>query len=158
MELGRVGTRLAKHLAGIPHADGHEGKTLCRVSRGGGQSLPQRVFSEEAQARACIVREDGKTWPRSLAAEPQLELQLGEGGWEIAPFQKPCSCQPRVQVNRLLQDRRGRRVGISPGPSPAQACVRFYQGFEATAVVSWFQGVPQRCSLLPCPLGKPRTQ
>lgn len=35
MELGRVGTRLAEHLAGIPHADGYEGKTLSWVSRGG---------------------------------------------------------------------------------------------------------------------------
>lgn len=35
MELGRVGARLAEHLAGIPHADGYEGKTLSWVLRGG---------------------------------------------------------------------------------------------------------------------------
>lgn len=65
MELGRVGTRLAERLAGIPHADGYEGKTLHWVLRGGGRSLPRRVSSEEARAGTRIIREDGKTWPWS---------------------------------------------------------------------------------------------
>lgn len=49
----------------------------------------------------------------SLVTEPQLKPLLGEGGWEMAAFQKHCICQLRVQVNRPLQERRGGGVGIS---------------------------------------------
>lgn len=59
------------------------------------------------------------------------EPLLGEGGWEMAPFQCACSCQGnRLQGNRLLQEGKGRRVGISLAPSPARACVQFSEGFE----------------------------
>lgn len=68
----------------------------------------------------------------NVAVESLLvtEPLLGEGGWEMAPLQYPCSCQLRVQGNRLLQEGRGRRVGISLAPSPAQAWVQFSEDFE----------------------------
>lgn len=51
----------------------------------------------------------------SLVTEPLLR----EGRWELAPFQPA-----EVQVNGLLQERRGGEVGISTGPSPAWGFIR----------------------------------
>lgn len=87
MELGRVGTRLARHLAGIPHTDGYKGKALLWVWRGGEQPLPRRGSCKNTVQG--IVREGVKKLQpfMALVTDTQLELLLGESGWAMAASQ-----------------------------------------------------------------------